>query len=237
MNLGLTCIVPAHNEGLSIYETLLELDESFKSLMPFTIFVSEDGSRDNTRDEVLRASMKTSSSRILLSQPSDRLGYSKAVQRGILECQTEFICFIDADGQYDPKDIQKLLNQFTSTTSVIVGYRNPRADNYNRIIYSRLFGVLYRLLGGPKLKDPSSPMLIARTKDIKKIASINFHLTFGFWWEFQWRIHSLGIDVLEIPITHRNRSAGKTQVYSLRKIPSIVYTHVIGLLKLKEELS
>ena len=47
---------------------------------------------------------------------------------------------------------------------------------------------------------------------------------------------SAGLKIVEIPVNHRNRLAGETQVYSLKKIPKIVVTHLLGLYKLNREL-
>jgi len=235
MKKGITLILPAHNEGVGIFDTIIEIDLNVKKLNPFYIFVSEDGSSDNTRTEVLRAKKATKFSTVTLSEPSDRLGYSKAVQRGINECETDLICFMDADGQCDSKDIARLI-QLLPETGIVIGCRSPRVDGFNRIVYSKLFGIVYKFLGGPKRKDPSSPFIIARTNEIIDIANIRCHLSFGFWWEFQWRIQSMGLGVIEIPVNHRVRSAGETQVYTIKKLPRIIRTHLFGLWSLRKEL-
>jgi glycosyltransferase involved in cell wall biosynthesis len=236
MKPSLTCVIPAHNEGDGICETILEIDFYAPKNMDFVIFVSEDGSRDNTRDEVLRAATLVKNSKVILAAPADRLGYSKAVQRGILECQTDLICFMDADGQCDPQDIEKLITNALNKNCIVVGYRNPRVDGFNRIAYSKLFGFAFRLLGGPKRIDPSSPFVLATTDEIRSIGTLNFHLSFGFWWEFQWRIQALGLTVIQIPVNHRLRSAGITQVYTLKRLPRIIRTHLMGLIALRREL-
>jgi glycosyltransferase involved in cell wall biosynthesis len=236
MKKGITLIIPAHNEGDGIFETISEIDFHVKNFDPFYIFVSEDGSSDNTRTEVLKAQKSNLFSKVILSSPSDRLGYSRAVQRGIRECETELICFMDADGQCDPKDLAALIRNLPEN-GIVVGYRNPRVDGFNRIIYSKLFGIVFRLLGGPKRKDPSSPFVIARTSEIRIFAKVAWHLSFGFWWEFQWRAQSLGLEVKEIPVNHRVRSAGITQVYTVKKLPRIIRTHLFGLWALRKELN
>jgi len=236
MTQSITCVIPAHNEGKGICETILEIDSQIPSSLDFVIFVSEDGSKDNTRDEVLRASTLVKNSTVVLAGPASRLGYSKAVQRGIAECTTDLICFMDADGQCDPRDIKRLLSEMSSNCQIIVGYRDPRVDGFNRIAYSKLFGVVYRLLGGPKRKDPSSPFLLAKTEEVRTIGGVDCHLSFGFWWEFQWRIQAMGLTVVQIPVNHRVRIAGETQVYTFKRLPRIIWTHIIGLWNLRSEL-
>jgi glycosyltransferase involved in cell wall biosynthesis len=236
MSRELTLVLPAHNEGESIRATLLEIDEKVLPTDKVSIFVSEDGSKDNTRSEVLATSKISRNSQIILTEPGDRLGYSSGVLRGIRECKTELIGFMDADGQCDPVDLEALL-QKVQKGEIVVGYRNPRKDSKARIAYSRAFGIAYRFFGGPKRKDPSSPFIVCYLEDIQFLAQTTPHLSFGFWWEFQTRIHKRGIGVIEVPVNHRVRAAGETQVYALKKIPKIVYTHLIGLYKLRKELN
>ena len=231
----LTLVLPAHNEGKSIRSTLLEIDEKVQSIKTISIFVSEDGSSDNTRSEVLDTAMHTKNSVVTLAEPTSRLGYSRGVLRGIKECRTQLIAFMDADGQYDPADLKFLL-QKVEKGKIVIGYRNPRNDPKARIAYSMAFGFAYRAFGGPKRKDPSSPFIVCFLEDIQFLANITPHLSFGFWWEFQTRIDKRGMGVIEVPVIHRVRTAGKTQVYELKKIPKIVYTHLIGLYKLRKEL-
>jgi dolichol-phosphate mannosyltransferase len=235
MSLSLTVVLPAHNEGGGIKKTLLELDSFAPKNMNLTIFVSEDGSSDNTRSEVDSAATLVLNSEISLAPIAGRLGYSRAVIRGIENCETELIAFMDGDGQCDPSNLSTLLSHATPGT-VVVGYRNPRNDSAARIAYSKAFGVAYRLFGGPKRIDPSSPFIVCYRKDIEFLISTTPKLSFGFWWEFQTRVSKRGLKVIEIPINHRNRLAGQTQVYSLKKIPRIVTTHLLGLYKLNREL-
>lgn len=232
---NLTLILPAHNEGASILDTILEIDDKIQRDLNLTIYVSEDGSFDNTREQVENASKLTKNAIVKLSEPSGRLGYSRGVIRGIQNCSTELIGFMDADGQCDPNDLNRLVSNL-GQGQVVIGYRNPRNDSRIRILYSKLFNIAYRIFGGPKRKDPSSPFIIAYYSDIRVLGEVNPKLSFGFWWEFQMRIRSLGLKVIEIPVNHRVRSAGVTQVYTLSKIPKIVISHIVGLWALRKEL-
>ena len=229
-------ILPAHNEGKSIYNTIMEIQNAVEnnSKYNFEILISEDGSRDDTRAQVLKAA-KDSKIEITLSPETARLGYSKAILRAIKLVNSEILVFLDSDGQYDPKEIGVLLDQLIERT-VVVGYRNPRVDSSLRIIYSNAFRIVFYLLFRLKLKDPSSPFIVAQKKDVETLAKIEFYLAYGFWWEFQARINRMQLEVLEIPVTHRNRVQGETQVYTLKKLPKIIQTHLVGLFKLKNEI-
>jgi len=229
-------ILPTFNEGKSIFETLSEIDNSLASLKnyDFKIFVAEDGSSDNTRIEVQRFASK-SNIQTTLAGESARLGYSRGVQRAISECTEDILVFLDSDGQYDPNQIKDLLANLEDKT-IVVGVRTPRNDSKLRVIYSSLFGLVYKLLFRIYLSDPSSPFIAVHKKDIEFIVRTEIKLDYGFWWEFQARVAHEGLKIKQIPVNHRKRVDGKTQVYVVNKLVKIVVTHLAGLLKLKKEL-
>jgi glycosyltransferase involved in cell wall biosynthesis len=229
-------VLPAHNEGKSIYETLNEIQQKISNYNQFEyeIFVSEDGSKDNTREEVSKIA-EISKIKIQLSPQIDRLGYSKAILRAISLVNSEIIVFMDSDGQYDPSEIPNLLTKL-ETGRIVVGYRNPRVDSKLRILYSNAFKVVFFILFRLKLKDPSSPFIAVYKSDIDFLAKTDFYLAYGFWWEFQARINRKQLKITELPVIHRNRIQGETQVYTLNKLPRIVRTHLIGLFRLKKEI-
>jgi dolichol-phosphate mannosyltransferase len=229
-------ILPAHNEGKSIYQTLNEIQQKISEEFKFEyeIFVSEDGSSDNTREEVLKIA-RSSKIKIQLSPEIGRLGYSSAILRAINLVNSEILLFMDSDGQYEPSEIPNLLTNL-ELGRIVVGYRNPRVDSKLRIVYSKAFKVVFFILFRLKLKDPSSPFIAAYKSDIGFLDKVQFHLAYGFWWEFQARINRKNIKITEVPVVHRNRIEGETQVYTLKKLPRIVTTHLIGLFQLKKEI-
>ena len=63
--------------------------------------------------------------------------------------------------------------------------------------------------------------IAAYKNDLDFLSLVDLKLSFGFWWEFQARISKKGLKVVEMPVEHRVRSEGKTQVYLLRKLPKL----------------
>jgi glycosyltransferase involved in cell wall biosynthesis len=231
---SLSVLIAAHNEEMVIESTLKEIIGAINPAISFEIYVSEDGSSDETRNVVKK--MIQQDARIRLSNPGPRLGYSLALCRAIKEARNEILIFLDGDGQSHCEDLIKLL-PFLEYNLIIVGYRAQRQDSKLRLMLSRLFKGVYRILGFPSLIDPSAGSVIAYKSDIQEFADRKPDLDFGFWWEFQaWR-DSRKIEVLEFPVNHFERTAGTTKVYLNRKMLWLGITHLVGLLKLKANLS
>lgn len=234
-NANISCVLPAHNEQDSISQVIEEIDAEIGAKTNLEIIVSEDGSVDNTRKIVEELMAKVTNSKLILTEPTSRLGYSRGVQRGISLANQDLILFMDSDGQFDPNDFWLLLKQW-KPGMLVIGYRNPRADNLSRRIFSDSFKLFYQFLGFPKLKDPSSPFLLVEKKLIVDFCKQTWFLNFGFWWEFEARIAAEGIQVIEVPVSHRKRVTGNTQVYKLKSLFKIASTHIFGLIKLRSQL-
>jgi hypothetical protein len=58
----------------------------------------------------------------------------------------------------------------------------------------------------------------------------------SFWTEFTVRALKKGCNIIEIPVNHNARLGRSTRVYKLSKMPKIVLSQFIGLLRLWREL-
>jgi glycosyltransferase involved in cell wall biosynthesis len=228
-------VMPAHNEGDSIAATIREFHAVAMDKLGISIrfVVAEDGSTDDTCDVVRSLSRELPVH--LLTYP-ERKGYSRAVVDGFKETTADVVCFADSDGQCDPQDLGALLERLDGC-DLVVGYRNPRRDSIFRRTISRAFGTVYRALFPVRLRDPSCPYLVISRDALETVLSGSPGvLRQGFWWEFNARAFAHGLRVVQVPVRHRRRAAGETQVYRLRKIPLIAYEHVLGLFVLRREL-
>jgi len=230
-----TIVTPVHNEGGSIRGTLEEFFKYYEgSGFDVSFIVSEDGSSDNSVEEV--KAVAEDYPVVLISEPT-RKGYSRAVIDGLNQVKTPLVSFIDSDGQCHPKDLQILYSKFNGS-NLVVGYRNPRKDNFIRKGMSRAFKFVFERYFDLRLVDPSCPFFVTSIENLKNImATPNIGiLKQGFWWEFYQRANSLNIEIVEAPIEHRVRAAGETVVYRPTKVPFIAYEHIKGLKTLRDTL-
>lgn len=99
--------IPAYNEEKKIGETIKRIPGSFQGISEIFIQVVDDGSKDNT----VKVSQEAGADQV----------YSHKVNRGIgvtfrtavgkaLKNKADIMVNIDADGQFNPNDIQKLID-------------------------------------------------------------------------------------------------------------------------------
>jgi len=118
MNQSLSIIIPAFNESAGIVDSLKELFLYLKNNnCDAEVIVVNDGSTDNTL-EVLKP---LSGLVKIVSHPYNK-GYGASVMTGIAKAKHDWVLMYDADGQHEPKYIEKLLKQ-TEQCDLIIGSR------------------------------------------------------------------------------------------------------------------
>ena len=221
-------VLPVHNEAQRIGTTLEEMFQTISPIATLSFIVSEDGSSDGTPEilEDLRERFP-----MKLISDLERKGYSGAVIDALRVAEAPYVLCLDSDGQCDPADFDKFWSARQSA-DVLIGARLNRQDTALRKVLSGLFKRLHALLFSIQLSDPSCPFVLARREVFAELLPSLGVLSQGFWWELVARASGSGKSIVEIPVAHRRRAAGETQVYRLSKIPKIGWSHVIGLLRI-----
>jgi glycosyltransferase involved in cell wall biosynthesis len=229
-------VLPVHNEGASIAATLREFHRvvMLEGGQPIRFVVCEDGSSDDTVPVLQKLAVELPLK--LISDPV-RKGYSRAVIDGFRGTTSDWVAFIDSDGQCDPADMLHLAT-LRDGADLVMGWRNPRSDPWIRKAMSGAFKTVYRIFFRVPVRDPSCPYLLINRTGLNEILSGNVGiLTQGFWWEFLARAAAANLRIVETPVRHRARTVGTTQVYRPTKVPRIAAEHLVGLYYLRRELN
>jgi len=221
-------VLVAHNEEATLASTI----EGFLALPDVAILVAEDGSSDRTREV---AGGFATTGRVRVTPPAPRKGYSRAVADAVAHTRARVVVFCDGDGQYEAGDVAEIIGALQPGV-VVAGARSPRRDSRGRILASRAFGLAYRSLVPLRMADPSSPFVGVFRDDLALVLDSPPVLPQGFWWEFFARADASGLRIVEVPVRHRARAVGSTQVYRPARLPGIVAKHLVGLLKLRRQL-
>jgi glycosyltransferase involved in cell wall biosynthesis len=167
--INLSIIFPVHNEEENLGNLLKNWEQGLKKKkINHEFVIVEDGSTDNTKNIISFLEKKYSI--VNLSQKKKR-GYTQAVLDGINAANKEYILCTDSDNQIKVNSFIKILHKLPRENEFLFGYRNPRKDSFDRIIYSKLFKILHDILFNSKLKDPSCPFVFGKKKNFSKITT------------------------------------------------------------------
>lgn len=139
-----------------------------------------------------------------------RQGKTKAIKEGFKRASGEILVIIDADLQFSPKDIPKLINSL-KRADVVNGLRVGRKDNVTRKIESRIYNFLVRLIFHTRFHDCNSGLKVLKRKVMKDLVNLL---------EDGWHRYLLvlatesGYRVAEIPISHYSRTSGRSKYLS-----------------------
>ena len=162
----LSIVIPAYNEAENLKIILPDLIE-FVRKHNWQLIITNDGSKDNTK-EILESFKQADVLKIIHHKLNK--GYGAAIKSGIEACDTEYLITIDADGQHQKEDVEKLFRRIKELDAdMIVGSRKGSKDaSKMRSIGKSIIRFTAKLLLKVPIHDINSGMKIYRTELAKQ---------------------------------------------------------------------
>ena len=234
MTTTLSIIVPCYNESATLERVVDTLEHvSLPSGWGRELIVIDDGSRDGTAELLQKFEAE---GRIRAFFHTQNEGKGAAVKTGLRAATGEYILIQDADAEYDPHDIPRLIEALKEGDSVF-GSRNLGTNNvpYNAVYFygglfvTKLFNFLFRT----RFTDIAScyklfprrfvPALLASDHDDFVFDAVHLTLTL-----------SRGGTIAEVPISYKarlRREGKKLNTLHAVKIVLALLLSRIGLIK------
>ena len=148
---SLSIFFPCYNEEGNVERVTRSAVEAANGFADrFEVIIVNDGSKDRTREIADGLAAEIDEVRAVHNNPN--LGYGGAVRRGLVEARMEWIFFTDGDGQFDIRELPKLI-ELLDRCDFAVGRRIKRADSLIRLANAYCWGALVRTLFGLKVRD------------------------------------------------------------------------------------
>ena len=205
--MSLSVVMPVYNEQEIIEEVIRSIYRKIVSKIPDSEFIIvNDRSTDNTLNILKKLSRELKKIRIIT--PEKNGGHGKAIRLGFLNAKKDWIFHIDSDAEYDPSEFWKL-DELKGKYDIILGYRKRRKDPLNRLVTTRLARLVNFILFGSLIKDTNSAFKLMNRKVLHHIISVLPDDAFAYSILISIMGRHLGYRIMEIPVTHFGRKAGK----------------------------
>ncbi len=206
----LSVIVPVYNERPLVGELLRRLlAASIPGISGMEVIVVDDGSDDGSA-EIVAAIAGRHPNRLRLIRKSENEGKGAALRAGIAEAAGDLIVFQDADLEYDPGELGKLVRPFREQAAdVVYGSRfaareRRRGRGLGHELGNRLLTFVSNSLTGLALSDVETCYKMFRAP---LLASIPIRCDdFGIEVELTAKIAKRRCRIFEVPIGYRGRS-------------------------------
>ncbi len=204
----MSVVIPAYDEAENLPSLLAELAPALESLgRPHEIVLVDDGSTDATPQVLAGLQPRYPALRVVRFRRN--AGQSAAFLAGFAAARGEVVVTLDADLQNDPADIPGLVRRLEGHDAVL-GVRAKRRDSLLRRASSRVANALRRAATGDGLTDVGCSLKAFRREHVLDLPRFNgVHRFFGTL--LVWK----GCRVVEVPVDHRPRRAGRAK-YNLR---------------------
>lgn len=197
--------MPAYNEESNVEPMIENVLKTISPLVPeLEVIVVNDGSCDRTAEKIQSVAARHPNVRMVTHEKN--LGYGAALYDGFIAARKEWVFLTDSDRQFKLSEIQNLM-PFTTSADLIVGFRSPRRDPFHRLLYGWGWNSLVRLLFGYSARDVDCAFKLFKREVMDHINVVSRGATFSA--EFLARSKRAGYKIIEVPVSHLPRPAGK----------------------------
>jgi glycosyltransferase involved in cell wall biosynthesis len=206
----ISAVVPFKDEAESLPSLHVELLASLEGIgEPWEIVYVDDGSTDGSLD--LIKSLARDDSRVRFLSLDRNYGQSTALVAGAEAASGTWIAGLDADGQNDPADLVELWALLRSKgVDAVQGVRRERHDSWMRKASSRIANRTRDVVTGDSISDVGCSLRIVRRSALLAVPRFE-----GMHRFLPTLLRMTGATLVEQPVSHRPRSAGKTK-YGVR---------------------
>ena len=213
---SLSVFFPAYNDAPSLPDLLAAAFETLQAhVADYEVIVVDDGSRDQTAQVLAALTVRYAPYLRVVTHTANR-GYGAALCSGFKAACKEFVFYTDGDGQYDPRDLPRLLVRMGPKTGLVNGYKMERRDPAHRVWIGGAYNLCARALFRIRIRDIDCDFRLIRRKLLDGIVLTSTSGTICV--ELVRKLERAGWEVEEAGVRHYERRHGRSQFFRLRPL-------------------
>ncbi len=217
---SISVFFPCYNDAGSISLLVKNADVLLKNITSnYEIIVVDDCSKDESRHvlELLKKDVR----KLKLVFHKINLGYGGALKSGLKASSKKWVFYTDGDGQYDVKDLIKLIEKIEKDVDVVQGYKLNRSDPWYRLFVGKTYHYFAQFLFNLKIRDVDCDFRL-----IKKNALDSIKLTYNsgvVCVELVKKLQDNNCKFVEVGVHHYPRLYGHSQFFNYKRIAKTLF--------------
>lgn len=201
----ISVVLPAYNEAENLAPVLTELAGVLRDRFErWEVVVVDDGSTDDTRRVLAEVRRELPELRCIRMRRN--YGKSEALRTAFDAIDADLVALMDADGQDDPHEIDRLLAAVEDGYDMVTGRRSQRNDRLVKRTTSKLYNWATARVSGVDGRDFNSGFKLMRGEvadDLDVYGEMHRYLPP--------LAQFAGYRVTEVDVNHRERLAGRSK--------------------------
>lgn len=196
--------MPAYNEEALIYNSITKTLDIVSEFAPeLEIIAVNDGSKDNTKAEIIRATKDDK--RVKLVSSDKNHGKGAAIIAGVAEAAGDYIAFLDADLELPPdqlKDYMECMEQ--KNADVVIGCKLHKDSHISYPLKRKIISIGYYImlvvLFHLKVQDTQTGIKLFKADALKSVAHLVRTSGFAYDIELLVALNRRGYKIEEMPV-------------------------------------
>jgi glycosyltransferase involved in cell wall biosynthesis len=178
------------------------------------VIVVNDGSTDGSA-KVLEA-LGEREPRLRVVTHEHNRGYGGALLSGFEAAKKQWVFYTDGDGQFDPAELEQLVQHASDAVDVVQGYKIRRADGPLRSVIGRVYHRFVSFFFGLHIRDTDCDFRLIRRAKLDEVELV--HTTGVICVELVRKLQDAGARFTEVGVHHYRRVFGKSEFFRLGAI-------------------
>lgn len=210
------CYNDSHTIGNLVEDAIIILKKLTNN---YEVIVVDDGSTDTSRSILKELLKKYAQLKVVFHEKN--IGYGRTIQSGFKKAQGKYIFYTDGDGQYDVKELPRLVNMLKENITFVNGIKINRSDPFYRIIIGKVYNYIVRLLFSLPVNDINCDFRLIKSNLLKSKRFKSSSGTIGV--ELVKIAQKNGAVFAQVPVSHYPRRFGKSQFFRPKQIFKTIY--------------
>jgi dolichol-phosphate mannosyltransferase len=209
-----TVVIPTYNERENLPHIAAAVTHQ-----GYRLLVVDDSSPDGTGELATRLAAQDPKVSVLIRPSKQGLGpaYAAGFDRALAD-GAEIVVEMDADFSHDPKDLPRLVMAVDDGADLAIGSRYVPGGStpdwpWSRRLISKGGNLYARLMLGAPIRDATAGFRAFRAESLGRLPYREAQASgYAFQVEMAWKAHQMGLDVVEVPISFRDRTRGTSKM-------------------------